>query len=143
MKSLKPLFVALAAVFAVGSAHAYYPHNGFQASCSLGVPGYVPIGQNFNFTVQLDVQSWGNPYYQWDEFNVTPPFFGTFYGTKNGVNDIPNGYVHPAEINVGANTLTGYGNPGGFTGHYTRYLVVTDTFGNYVCSTNVVSTYLQ
>ena len=66
-----------------------------------------------------------------------------FHGTKNGVSDIPaGGETYPALFPYYYSTLTGYGNPGGFSGNYFRYALIYAN-GQLVCATNSVIVTLQ
>jgi hypothetical protein len=137
MKVLSPIVLSsLLCVFAAGNANA---------ACSLSVnPSYVPAGQNFSFNVTLSRQIFPGPFPP-PELRPGPPFTFVFFGSKDGVNDIPTGYQHPSTYQYGTFTLEGYGNPasGGFTGTYLRNLVIYDKFGNQYCATNTVAVVLQ
>jgi hypothetical protein len=127
---------ALLSAIAVGNA---------SAACSLSVSqDYVPFGQNFSFTVNLSPQLFPGPFPP-PEQRPGPPFTFVFFGTKNGVDDIPSGYQHPGGYQYGTATLSGYGNPasGGLNGTYSRKVVVYDRLGNAYCTTNTVAIVLQ
>jgi hypothetical protein len=112
-----------------------------EPSCTLDVSAsYVPLGQNFTFGVGVYA---GLP--RTNPSAPRPPFSVVFYGTKDGIEDIPGGYPHNTSLRRGYNVLTGYGNPitGGYTGTYVRYAVVKDRDGNAFCVTDTVTTTLQ
>jgi hypothetical protein len=129
----------LLSAFAAGNASADV------ATCSLSVSqSYVPFGQNFSFNINIGYYILPGP---WPPTYVPAraPFYVYFFGTKNGVNDIPNGYQHPGAFGYQNSTLSGYGNPasGGFGGTYQRYAIVFDSNGRRHCTTNTVTTTLQ
>lgn len=106
--------------------------------CSLSVSqSYVPVGQTFSYGVNI-FELYPGP--------LAPPAYPytvVFYGTKNGVSDIPpEGETYPAMFDRGNHTLTGYGNPGGVDGHYLRYALIYK-FDQLFCVTNLVSVTLQ
>lgn len=127
---------ALLSAFAAGNANA---------ACSLSISqDYIPIGQSFSFTVSVSPQLLPGPLPP-PELTPGPPFTIVFFGTRNGVNDIPNGYQHPGTYDFGSATLSGYGNPasGGATGTYSRNVVIYDKLGKPFCTTNTVAAVLQ
>jgi hypothetical protein len=140
MKTLHALIAGIAIAAASTTpttAHAW------SATCSLSVPSYIAVGQLFDFTVNLRIRNRPFPIEYIDpDFGPQPPFYGVFYGTKDGVNDIPSGYQHPSTFGQGSTALTGYGNPGGLGGVYTRALVIYDANDTEVCVTNSVTTTL-
>lgn len=106
--------------------------------CSLTVNpmSFIPLGWFFSYGI--DMQS----------FSPIPPgqFTVVFFGTKNGVADIPaTGETYPRTFPIGHLELTGYQNPGsgGFTGNYTRYAAIYYETGSLYCVTNQVSLTLQ
>jgi hypothetical protein len=114
-------------------------------TCSLSVPEHVDAQTYFEFGMSLQI-SWlgiGRPNYA-QYFYPRGPYTGIFYGTKDGSNDLPNGYTHHAYISRGDTSLTGYYNPGTapVAGTYTRFLDVYDANGVYICTTNTVTTTL-
>ncbi len=140
MKILNALIVG--AAIAAASAAPTTAHA-WSATCSLGVPSYIAVGQLFDFTVNLRIRVRPFPIEYIDpDFGPQAPFYGVFYGTKDGVNDIPSGFQHPSSFGTGTSQLTGYGNPGGLGGVYTRALVIYDANDMEVCVTNSVTTTL-
>jgi hypothetical protein len=116
-----------------------------EASCTLDISAsYIPFGQNFTFGVGIYFDG-GEPGVPTFGYRPRPPFTITFYGTKDGVDDIPTGFQHPGTFPYGYNTLGGYGNPvnGGFSGTYVRYAVIADRLGRAFCVTDSVTTTLQ
>lgn len=119
-------------------------------SCSLSVSsGYVPLNAPFSYSISIVGTSppWER-YETWPPIEPIggPPFSVVFYGTKNGVADIPpSGEAYPYTLGFGYSTLTGYANvaSGGFSGSYVRYADIYDNNGSYYCSTNAVSVVLQ
>ena len=119
-------------------------------TCTLSVSSsYVPIDAPFSYSISI-VRTWTpwERYETWPPIEPigTPPFNVVFYGTKNGVADIPaSGEEYPYTLGLGYSTLTGYANvaSGGFSGSYQRYADIYDTFGNYYCTTNTISVVLQ
>jgi hypothetical protein len=109
-------------------------------TCTLSVSSnYIPVGQPFTFGVYINPGLLPGP--------LPPPSFRpysvVFYGTKNGVSDIPaGGETYPALFPNYYSTLTGYGNPGGFSGNYLRYALIYAN-GQLACVTNSVSVTLQ
>lgn len=106
--------------------------------CSLSVSqSYVPVGQMFTYGVGI------YELYPGPQPPPSYPYSVVFYGTKNGVNDIPpEGETYPAMFDRGNNTLTGYGNPGGYSGYYLRYALIYK-FDQLFCVTNLVSVTLE
>jgi hypothetical protein len=69
-----------------------------------------------------------------------------FFGTKNGVADIPStGEPYPGVYTYGVSTLTGFGNPlsGAASGTYVRYVVLYDPYGQVFCTTNPIPAILE
>ncbi|KFE60924.1 hypothetical protein [Hyalangium minutum] len=104
---------------------------------------YIYVGQSFTYEVNV-------PYPPGPYAGPMVPYYHSFfsivfYGTKNGVEDIPGGETYPAPLSgFGTTVLTGYGNPGGYSGNYQRYAkVINNVNGNLICWTNVVWVYLQ
>lgn len=131
--------VILISVFAASDARA-------DQWCSLTVnpSSYVEVGHTFSYGIDIAGMPWPGPTPPGG--NPSPPFTVVFYGTKNGVADIPaGGEVYPATFGYGHSDLTGYVNPGGFSGTYLRYAVVHPAnYPNYVyCVTNTVAVVLQ
>jgi hypothetical protein len=113
--------------------------NAATTGCSLSVSqSYVAVGQTFSYGVtifELLPGPFPPPSYK--------PYTVVFYGSKNGVSDIPaSGETYPATFARGSHTLTGYGNPGGYSGNYLRYAVIYKE-GQYFCVTNSVNVTLQ
>ncbi|MFZ2753658.1 MAG: hypothetical protein WAZ48_09445 [Lysobacteraceae bacterium] len=106
--------------------------------CSLSVSqSYVPVGQMFTYGVGI------HELYPGPQPPPSYPYSVVFYGTRNGVNDIPpEGETYPAMFDRGNNTLTGYGNPGGYGGDYLRYALIYK-FDQLFCVTNLVSVTLE
>jgi hypothetical protein len=120
----------LMSAFASVEAHA--------ADCSLTVnPGsFIPRGWAYSYGIDMS------------DFGPLPPgpFTVVFYGTKNGVADIPpGGETYPGAFPWGHIDLTGYLNPssGGLTGNYTRYAVIYDPNHAVYCVTNQIAVTLQ
>lgn len=109
-----------------------------RADCSLDVSsGYIRRGQSFSF--QLGI---------WDFSPLPPnPFYTVvFFGTKNGVVDIPStGESYPGVYTEGVSDLGGFGNPlsGGVSGTYVRYAVLYDSNGQVFCVTNPIPVILE
>jgi hypothetical protein len=108
------------------------------ADCALAVnpSSYIPLGQTFSFGVDIY------------DFSPLPPlrFTIVFFGTKNGVVDIPpTGETYPGVFGFGHYNLTGFQNPpsGGLSGNYVRYAVLYDQNGNAWCVTNAIAVTLQ
>lgn len=109
-------------------------------TCALSASSsYISVGQSFTLGVFINPGLLPGPY-------PTPyfrPYTVVFYGTKNGVSDIPaSGETYPAAIPNYYSTLTGYGNPGGYSGNYLRYALIYAN-GQVVCVTNSVNVTLQ
>jgi len=109
-----------------------------RAACTLDVSaGYVPRGQLFSF--QLSIWDFG-------PFPPNPFYTVVFFGTKNGVADIPStGWGYPGTYTYGTSELTGFGNPlsGGISGTYVRYAVLYDPNGQVFCVTNPIPVILE
>ncbi len=109
-------------------------------SCTLSASSsYIPLGQLFTLGVNINPGLLPGP--------LPPPtyrpFTVIFYGTKNGVSDIPaGGETYPALFPYYYSTLTGYGNPGGLSGNYLRYALIYKD-GQLFCVTNSVNVTLQ
>jgi hypothetical protein len=127
---------------------AFPGSNAYADDCFLSIPSstwivlpYIPIprGQNFVFEVTAPYQLRFGPFPP-DPSYV--PFTVVFYGTKDGVNDLPNGWQYPYSVNShDTTTLGGFGNPsdGSRVGFYTRYAKIYDKDGNLYCVTNQVN----
>ena len=109
-----------------------------RADCSLDVSsGYVRRGEPFSFQLVIT------------DFSPLPPnpFYSVvFFGTKNGVVDIPStGEPYPGVFTDGTSVLSGFGNPlsGGFSGVYVRYAVLYDPNGQVFCVTNPIPVILE
>ncbi len=134
--------VLLLSGLAAGSASAN--------TCTLSVSSsYVPLDAPFSYSIGI-TRAWTpwERYETWPPIEPIggPPFSVVFYGTKNGVADIPaSGEQYPYTLGFGYSTLTGYANvaSGGFSGSYVRYADIYDDNGSYFCSTNAVSVVLQ
>ena len=111
--------------------------------CSLSVSNSYPlVGQSFSYGVDITVISYNGP--RVGPWYVPAPFTVVFHGSKNGVDDIPpGGETYPATFNAGHSDLTGYYNPGGYSGTYLRYALIYDEYGNLYCTTNTVAVVLQ
>jgi hypothetical protein len=122
--------------FAAGSAQA-------EVWCSLSVSNsYVPIGTSYSYDVNVTQAVYPGPWPPGG--NYMAPFSFVFYGSKNGVADIPpSGEVYPGPYPYGHTYLTGYYNPGGYEGTYLRYAVILDKNGGYYCTTNTVAVVLE
>lgn len=110
------------------------------SGCTLNVSpsGFIPLGDPFSFIVFIPDGFSPQP--------THPAFRIVFFGTKNGVVDIPSsGEPYPATFDYGNNELTGYGNPssGVASGTYVRYAVVYNSDGSYHCTTNPIPVILQ
>jgi len=122
--------LALTCAFASIEAHAV---------CNLNVSpsGYIPRGQAFSYT--MDIYDFGPP--------PPNPFYTIkFFGTKNGVPDIPStGEAYPGVYSFGLFNLTGFANPvaGGFSGFYVRYAVLYDPSGTVWCTSNPIPVILE
>ena len=127
--------------FAAASASA--------GACTLSVSNsYVPLNAPFSYTIGIvRIGSPRDRYETWPGEPVGgPPFSVVFYGTKNGIADIPpSGEHYPYGLGFGNSTLTGYANvaSGGFGGSYQRYADIYDNYGDYYCTTNTISVVLQ
>jgi hypothetical protein len=112
--------------------------------CSLSVnpSPYIQPGQMFSYGIDISGQVWPGPFPP--NGNPGPPFTVLFFGSKNGVADIPpSGEGYPASFGYGHSELTGYGNPagGGIGGVYERYAVIysnSPVVGHAYCVTNPV-----
>jgi hypothetical protein len=110
-------------------------------TCSLSASAnYVPVGQTFSYTINVGfVQTLPSP----GPYPPRGPVSVVFYGTKNGISDIAYpGESYPGLFPLGTSVLTGYGNPGGASGFYTRYAFIYFN-GNAVCVTNQIGINLQ
>jgi len=130
LKLLLPICVLVCAVASI-DAHA--------ADCTLGVSpsGFIQRGHSFSFT--LDIVDFG-------PFPPNPFYTIKFFGTKNGVADIPpTGEAYPGLYTNAKYNLTGFANPasGGFSGTYVRYVVLYDPNGNVYCTSNPIPVILQ
>jgi hypothetical protein len=109
-------------------------------TCILSVSSNdLPVGQPFTFGVYITPGILHGP--------LPPPSFrpysAVFYGTKNGVSDIPpGGETYPALFPNNYSTLTGYGNPGWCNCDYLHYPLIYAN-GQLVCVTNSVNVTLQ
>ena len=106
------------------------------ADCTLGITpaSYIPVGQTFSFVLYIT------------DFGPLPPYGYSvvFYGSKDGVADIPStGWAYPGTYGQGQSTLSGFGNPGGISGNYTRFVVLYDPNGQVACVSNTISATLQ
>lgn len=108
------------------------------AACSLDVSsGFVPRGQSFSFTVAIS---------DFGPFPPNPFYSIVFFGTKNGVADIPStGEPYPGLYTYGNNVLTGFANAMSdvFSGTYVRWAVLYDPNGQVFCVTNPIPVILQ
>jgi hypothetical protein len=142
LKSIAKVAALVASGWFSSAAHAQP-----EAYCWLGLNlGYgvteVPVGGTFSFSTV---------FVRLIDFSPPPPpdfprFRVVFYGTRDGVNDLPNGFEHPGLVASGWQTLTGYGNPGGISGEYRRYALVYDVLSGAttpMCRTNEVAARLQ
>jgi hypothetical protein len=110
-----------------------------RADCTLEIQpsSYIPLGQTFSFFVKLY------------DFGPPTPFHDftlVFFGTKNGVADIPpTGEAYPGIFHLADYSLNGFQNPpqGGLSGNYTRYLVAFDQNGHVFCVSNTITATLQ
>ncbi|MEO8673449.1 MAG: hypothetical protein ABI411_19205 [Tahibacter sp.] len=130
----KSVLMSVALLSALIGGHASaYPYF-----CSLSVSdSYVPVSQPFTYGVYI----W--EIYPGPQPPPSYPYSVVFYGAKNGVNDIPpEGETYPAMFDRGNHTLTGYGNPGGYSGNYLRYALIYK-FDELVCVTNLVNVTLE
>ena len=127
---LRSMLVATALLgsLAVGQASASY-RCGLQAN-----PSYVPVGTTFSYSVVL----------KFADFSPLPPpsvkpftvvFFGTGIGSAGETypQNIPGNYV---------TVLPGYGNPGGISGNYTRFVKIYEN-GQFLCQTAPIIVTLQ
>ena len=129
LKSILAACVVMS-VFASIDAHA---------DCELKIQpsSYIPLGQSFSFYVKIY------------DFGPPPPFHQfrlVFFGTKNGVADIPpTGEALPGVFDFADYILFGYQNPpsGGLSGNYTRYLVAYNQNGDVFCVSNTIAATLQ
>jgi hypothetical protein len=134
MKPKMILVAALMFAFAGDEAKASPPAD---LTCSLSIhPGPV-IGVGQSYSYGLDITNWV-------DFGPLPATTVVFFGTKNGVSDIPpSGELYPAFVNyTGHSELGGYQNPGGISGFYVRYAVLFRA-GQFYCATNPVTVVLQ
>jgi hypothetical protein len=109
------------------------------AACALDVSpsGYIARGQAFSYL--LSISDFG-------PFPPNPYYTVKFFGTKNGVADIPStGEPYPGIYGHGGFDLSGFANPlsGGFSGYYVRYAVLYDTNGQVWCTTNPIPVILE
>jgi hypothetical protein len=138
MKSgLKSISAAalLVGMVATGNAQA-------NAECSLSISSNsVAVGQSFSFNVSINevlpspLPPPNHPMYQVYFYGVNErqnPYSYTWIGPEAVANDLP----------MGGGTLSGYYNPGGIYGVYTRYAAVYSG-PRFVCVTNWVWTILQ
>jgi hypothetical protein len=105
--------------------------------CSLVInPAVIAAGQSFTFDVSAKP---GRIFPGPLDPGLSGPFNITFYGTKNGVDDIgPSGWFYSAKrADFGTTVLDGFGNAGGAAaGTYTRYAVLRTVAGTEYCRTN-------
>jgi hypothetical protein len=112
--------------------------------CSLSVnPQVIYPGQAFTFNVNArSGRIFPGPL----DPGLTGPFTVVFYGTKNGVTDIPaGGWVYtPKKAPFGTTTLDGFANTvgGEYAGTYTRYAALVTANGTTYCVTNEVAAIL-
>jgi hypothetical protein len=113
-------------------------------SCSLSVSSStVAPGQAFSYGIDI---AWpGIIPSPLPPNHPTPPFTVVFYGSKNGVNDLPWGETYPATFPFWHSDLTGYQNSstGSLAGVYVRYAHIYSATGYYYCTTNAVQVVLQ
>lgn len=101
----------------------------------------VPSGQNFSMDVHIAKRLL--PFTP-DE-DIFLPLTVVFYGTRNGVNDLPQGWQYPTLVNnYGTAQLGGFANPssGVYSGYYTRMAYVYDREGRLYCQTDPVDFWL-
>jgi hypothetical protein len=124
---------------------AFAANSASALPCTLSAStSYVPLNAPFSYTIGIS-QIFTGPWYE-RELVGEGPFNVVFYGTKNGVADIPpSGENYPYTLGYGYSTLTGYANvaSGGFSGSYQRYADIYDSTGAYYCTTNTISIVLQ
>ena len=128
----------LKSILAVAVLMSAFASIDARADCKLEITpsSYIPLGQSFSFGVDIY------------DFGPLPPFQFTivFFGTKNGVFDIPaTGEAYPGVFGFAKYNLTGYQNPpsGGLTGNYTRFVVIFNQFNQVFCVSNTISVTLQ
>lgn len=136
----------LVSALAANDAHA-------DNTCSLSVSpsSYIEVGQTFSFGIYNRGLVWPGPFPPLG--NPRTPFTVVFYGSKNGVDDIPaTGEEYPVTFTtLGQWTLTGYGNPGGLSGTYLRFARIyahnpydpSNPRSYLYCTTNTVAVVLQ
>jgi hypothetical protein len=129
---LKSILSALTLTCAFASIDAH-------AACDLDVSpsGYIPRGQAFSYSISI---------YDFGPFPPNPFYTIKFFGTKNGVPDIPGtGEAYPGVYTHGLYNLTGFANPlsGGFSGFYVRYAVLYDPSGQVWCTSNPIPVILE
>lgn len=128
------------AAFALVSVLAPFPAHADESGCTLDISpsGFIPLGATFSFNVFIA-----------GGFSPLPPnhtFTIVFFGTKNGVTDIPSsGEPYPGTYDFGSHELTGFGNPssGVASGFYVRYAVIYNSDGSQWCTTNPIPAILQ
>lgn len=130
-------FGVLVSAFATSEARA-------DEFCTLNVNpwSYIQINRSFSYVINIQ----GKPLTQPLPSPLPPPnvFTIVFHGSKNGVEDIPpTGETYPGSFNYGTSELTGYWNPGGVSGTYLRYAVITNQFGSFYCTTNTIAVVLE
>jgi hypothetical protein len=140
MKIKSILAASSLALTAVVSSHAQADEY-----CNLVInPAVIAAGQSFTFEVSVRPNRiFPGPI---DPGLRSGPFNVTFYGTKNGVDDIgPAGWFYAAkQASFGTTVLDGFGNPGGAAaGTYTRYAVLTTAAGSEYCRTNELAAVLN
>jgi len=110
-----------------------------RADCTLAVAPspFISRGQAFGYSLDIS---------DFSPVPAKPQFTIVFFGTKDGVRDIPlQGETFPAPAAFGHYNLTGYQNPpsGGLSGNYTRYVLIYDKDGFPFCISNTVTVTLQ
>jgi hypothetical protein len=135
------LFGSLLALGLISGAQGQSYEDPLEPVCSLSAPSLVAPNQAFSFQVAVE-----NPYvppiftpYPQQVINLYPPLTGVFYGS--GLPADGPGFAHYTSFGLYA-TLDGYANTPGSAGHYTRYLVITDIYGQ-TCTTNTIGVELR
>ena len=113
-------------------------------ACQLSVSSStVAVNTDFSYAVNIGALVYPGPWSPGG--NNMSPFTIVFHGTKNGVQDIfpPTYEPHPGYCGYGYSTLSGFYNPGGYAGTYTRWVHVYDKFGSELCTTYPVTVVLE
>ncbi len=94
----------------------------------------IYVGQSFGYGINIGYFPQQGPYPPTPTYQFTVKFYGP---------DIPAGEAYPGSYPTGFHYLGGFYNPGGISGTYNRYAVLSWPGGYTYCTTNDVNVVLQ